>query len=159
MLHSTIISLFLFLETYPIQFVWICIPNIGLNRIIMLPMLFFQSRITPPPLPQQSHIPIFLKIIKTPSFRSGLRNPSYFLPYNYTQPSILVVTNPKPIPCFNNVYNQLYISLPVSLPLASPYTLYSVCREFYIISISFVMYCNNVKWNQYEYTLHNLRVT
>ena len=123
------------------------------NRIILLPMFFFQSRVhhtSAPPAKSDYYIPTFLKIHISPSFcRSGLRYLSY--PTNTLNQVHWSWLTP-PHPCFSNVYNQLYTSLSVSLHLASAYILYSVVHAFETISI-----CLNVKCNQDEKALHNIR--
>ena len=103
-----------FLKTYPIPFLRICIPNIGLKSHNPAPFVFFKAALTPPPPPAKSrtYIPTFLKIqISSSFFQSSLSNPSY--PTNTSNPVYRSrLTHPNP--CFNNVYTQLYTSLPVS---------------------------------------------
>ena len=140
--------------SHPI-FLWICIPNVGLKSHNPAPYVFFsKSRLTPPPLPPVSHLHTYPLFSISPSFfRSGLRNPSYpTIRYNtpnrvylswLTPPltSIMFIINCTCTP----PYPYLYL-----LPPLTPYIhLFLHLRLFSI--------CLNVKWNQDEWTLHNLR--
>ena len=82
---------FFFLETYPIPFLRICIPDVGLKSHYPAPCVFFfkKSCVWPPP-PLLSHIHTYPPFSISPSFfRSGLSN-------QCTKPKIFVVTNPTP---------------------------------------------------------------
>ena len=140
--------IFFLRNNYHISFLRICITNVGLKSHNPVPCVFVHSRIQPPPrakLHTCKHTQISQRCIYYPPL--WVVNPSN--PNNTPNP-IYWSWLTQPTPCSKNIQSTVHILTRTFSLRLHPVFSCSFIRDYIIISISFVMYCLNVKWNQDE---------